>query len=334
MKRLSIKDIARKAGVAPSTVSFVLNGKAKEMRISDPVAERVAVVARAEGYSPNNIAVSLRTGRSKILGLIVEDIANPFFAALARTIEEEANQQGYRIVYCSTENNSKRANDLISMLAHSQVDGFIITPLSGMEKRIEKLKQQEMPLVFMDRYLPKVDVSSVLLDNADGVTQGMQHLIRKGYKRIGFVMVDLEQIQMKQRKEAYIKAIQKHKLNKKFILSLPFNYESEWAIKSICNFIKENELDAIFFATNYLGIIGIECIARLQLKIPEELAIVCFDDHDLFKLYPPGITAIRQPIQKIAQTAVHLLMEQLNGKKGVKIKQEQLKAELIVRGSA
>lgn len=332
MKRLSIKDIAQKAGVATSTVSFVLNGKAKMMRISDSVAQRITAVAKEEGYSPNNIAVSLRTGRSKTLALIVEDISNPFFAALAKTIEEEANKFGYRIVYCSTENDSKKGNDLVTMLLHNQVDGFIVTPLPGMEKRMEKLRQLEKPLVFMDRYLPGVDVPYVLLDNKDGVTKGMKYLLKKKYKRIGFVTVDLEQVQMKQRKEAYEK-IQKENNNPKLILNIPFAYRREQALEKINEFIKTNDLDAVFFATNYLGILGLECIAKLKLAIPKDLAVICFDDHDIFKLFPPGITTIRQPIEEIAQTTVELLMEQLHSKKPVK-RYEQLKAELVIRGSA
>src|SRR5919112_3360214 len=107
MKRVSIKDIAKQVGVVPSTVSFVLNGKAKEMRISDELAEKIKAVVKEKGYQPNHTAVSLRTGRTKILGLIVEDISNVFFATLAKIIEDEVYAMGYKILYCSTENNDQ-----------------------------------------------------------------------------------------------------------------------------------------------------------------------------------------------------------------------------------
>src|SRR5688500_556217 len=123
MKKVSIKDIARMAGVAPSTVSFVLNGKAKAMRISDSLAEKVVAVAEEQGYRPNQLAVSLRTGKSKILGLVVESISGHFFGSLAKVIEEEAEHYGYRVVYCSTDNNSKKGHELIRMLSMRQVDG-------------------------------------------------------------------------------------------------------------------------------------------------------------------------------------------------------------------
>jgi LacI family transcriptional regulator len=335
MKRVSLKDIATKAGVAPSTVSFVLNGKAKQMRISDSVAEKVLALTKAEGYTPNTIAVSLRTGRSKVLGLIVEDIANPFFAALAKTIEVRANALGYRIVYCSTENDSQKGNDLVTMLAHSQVDGFIITPLPGMEKRIEDLLQQERPVVFMDRYLPGLDVSSVLLDNHEGVRMGMDHLLNRGYQRIGFVTVDLKQVQMQQRQKAYEDVLQQwgRSPEANLVLNLPFAYEHLFAVERVKEFIRGKKLDAIFFCTNYLGILGVESITQLHLKIPGDLAIVCFDDHDLFKLYPPGITTVQQPLGEMANGAVELLMEQIGAGTKLATHHKKVKAELIVRGS-
>src|SRR5688572_31995065 len=103
MKKVSIKDIAKIAGVAPSTVSFVLNGKAREMRISETLAEKIITIAAERGYHPNQVAVSLRTGKSKILGLVVENISGHFFGSLAKVIEEEAEHYGYRVVYCSTD---------------------------------------------------------------------------------------------------------------------------------------------------------------------------------------------------------------------------------------
>ena len=124
MKRLSLKDVAKMAGVAPSTVSFVLNGKARQMRISDELAEKVMAVVKKTGYQPHSVAVNLRTGQSKTLGLIVESISGSFFAALARVIETEADRFGYNIVYCSTENNARKGSDLIRMLSRQQVDGY------------------------------------------------------------------------------------------------------------------------------------------------------------------------------------------------------------------
>src|SRR5688572_11870279 len=164
MKKVSIKDIARQAGVVPSTVSFVLNGKAKEMRISHDLAEKIKALAKEANYQPNYTAVSLRTGRTKILGLIVEDISNVFFATLAKTIEDEAYALGYKIVYCSTENNDAKGSELIRMLSNQQVDGYLITPCQGMAEEVQMLLKQNRPVVLMDRYFSDIDVPYVLVD--------------------------------------------------------------------------------------------------------------------------------------------------------------------------
>jgi LacI family transcriptional regulator len=337
MKKLSIKDIAQMAGVASSTVSFVLNGKARKMRISETVEKRVLEIARKEGYYPNQLAISLRTGKSKTLGLIVENIGNIFFASLAKTIEEEAEQYGYRVVYCSTENNAGKGKELINMLSQRQVDGFLITPVPHMEEELQQLVQLHRPIVLLDRFLPAVEASCVLVNNADAIEQGMMHLFSRGYSEIGFVTVDLDIIQMEQRLDGYIAALGKQniRLNKDLILKIPYVHQREEAIELITALLVNNpQLDALFFATNYLGILGLESINRLKMNIPEDIAMISFDDHDIFRLYPPGITSIQQPVEAIAKKAVAMLMDQCeNTDGGVQKTQVQLEANLIVRGS-
>jgi LacI family transcriptional regulator len=337
MKKVSIKDIAQMAGVASSTVSFVLNGKARKMRISETVEKRVFEVARNAGYYPNQLAISLRTGKSKTLGLIVENIGNLFFATLAKTIEEEAEQYGYRVVYCSTENNASKGKELINMLSQRQVDGYLITPAPHMEEDIQQLVQLQRPVVLIDRYLPTVDASHVLVNNAEAVGQGMSHLFSQGYREIGFVTVDLDVMQMEQRLDGYIGALSKEgiRLNKDNILKIPYTHQREEAVELIMTLLKNNpQLDALFFATNYLGILGLESISRLKMCIPQDIAVISFDDHDIFRLYPPGITSIQQPVEAIAKKAVALLMDQCeNGDNKFPHTEVELAAKLIVRGS-
>ena len=337
MKKVSIKDIASIVGAAPATVSFVLNGKAKEMRISEKLAESIKSTAEKLGYHPNQIAVSLRTGKSKILGLIVENISDNFFATLARIIEDEAELFGYRVVYCSTENEPSKGHDLIRMLSQRQVDGYLITPNSGMDDDIKELLKHKKPVVLMDRYLPGVAAPYVLVDNFGGVMKGMKHLLKKGVRNVGFVTVDLPLIQMEERERGYLQCLKSNGVNqhRKLVLRLKYNYDREEAIKLIIDFLKKHpKMEAIFFATNYLGITGLESIKRAGLKIPQDIRVICFDDHDIFRLYPPGITSIRQPIEQIAKTSVHILMQQL-GKFKSKSKKTQLAlaADLIERGS-
>lgn len=338
MKKVSLKDIAEMTGVSTSTVSFILNGKASEMRISEALKKKVLATANRLGYQPNQVAVSLRTGQTKILGLLVEDISNNFFALLAKTIEDEAEKFGYRVVYCSTENDSKKGQALLRMLAQRQVDGFLITPTSGMEQDIRKLQSQHKPVVLMDRSFPGVEVANVLVNNYGGVSEAMQHLIKTGYSKIGFITVDLDLNQMKEREAAYSDAIAKMPAGKvkakKSILTINYNSSREENKKQISKFIKTNKLDAVFFATNYLGILGLECLREQQIRIPTELAVVCFDDHDIFRLYIPDISVVQQPVEEMGRKAVHLLMDQLNKENtGTKDNQLRLNAKFVARES-
>ncbi len=314
MKKVSLKDIASKVGVAPSTVSFVLNGKSKEMRISDRLAEKIRAVADDAGYRPNKIAVSLRTGNSKILGLIVEDISNNFFASLAKTIEQEAEQFGYNVVFCSTENDDLKGSQLLKILSQQQVDGYLITPTPGMLEDIRQLQQHHQPLVLMDRGFAELQVATVLADNFNGTVAGLNHLIGNGYKNIGFVTTDMGLNQMKQREDAYYKTLEKSGIpaGETNVLRIAMKSTPEKMVQQIETFLRSGvNMDGIFFATNYLGIAGLESIRNIGLRIPEDLGVLCFDDHDIFKLHTPAITTICQPTRDIAISAVQQLISQI-----------------------
>lgn len=335
--KITIRDIARKAGVAPSTVSAVLNGKAKESRISEQLAGRIRLIASDMDYHPNYTAVSLRTGKTRVLGLIVEDISNVFFATLAKIIEEEADQVGYKVLYCSTENDEEKASERIRIFNQRQVDGFLITPTAGMRTIISKLMDQQKPVVLMDRYLPDLEVPHVLVDNYNGARLAMDHLLERGYRSIGFVTVNLNQVQMQQRRRAFEQALADHglPLQEQQILELSYRCKPPEAIEQIKAFISTHtELDAVFFATNYAGVYGLVALKQLTVVIPGELAVVCFDDHDIFRLFTPGITIVEQPVQQIARTAMQLLIRQFD-QTPVTIKDLQVlqRARLVIRES-
>lgn len=335
-KRFSLKDIARITGFSPTTVSFVLNGKARQMRISKAVEKKILEVVQKTGYVPNPVAVSLRTGRSKVLGLIVESISGSLFSSFAKVIENEAGAYGYKILYCSTENNTRRGKGWIKTLSELQIDGYIITPTLGMEKDIRKLIHNHKPVVLIDSFFPGTKIPYVLTDNTKGVMKGMRHLYEKSYKKIGFVTADLKLIQMRLREQAFIDYMRKENLfDENLLLKLPYGCEKEETINRISTFIKNTKgLEAVFFATNYLGLMGLESITRLKLKIPDKLGVICFDDHDIFRLYPPGITVIQQPAVKIAETAIRLLMNHLGVTQyPLENKQVVFPGELVIRKS-
>lgn len=339
MKGISIKDIAKQAGVSPTTVSFVLNGKAKEKRISEQVSKRIMKIAERLKYKPNQLARGLRTGKTKTIGLIVEDIANNFFATLAKVVEDEADKHHYKVLYGSTEDNTEKAKGLLEVLKYRQVDGYIITPTKNLDKEIELLTEAGKPIVLMDRYFPHLDSHYVVLDNFRGAYDATSHLVEQGYKKIAIVTIASDQTQMKDRMNGFMAALKDHKIpfNKSLVKRLPFDLDRERFIQEIKSFLLSvKDLDAVFFATNYLGISGIESIRSLQWEIGKEIGVVGFDDHDLFRLHSPSITCVSQPMQAIGENIVDILMKELNrtGPAETTPVQIVLAPELIVRESS
>jgi LacI family transcriptional regulator len=316
MKSVSIKDIANEVGVSTTTVSFVLNGKAKEKRISEDLKNEILKIASKLNYRPNQVARGLRTGQTHTLGLIVEDISNPFFANLAKVVEEEADKFGYTVMFCCTENNESKASNLINMLNHRQMDGFIITPTPGMEEDIMRLTQQKKPLVLIDRYFPDLDSSYVTVDNYKGAYEAVRYLVGKGYKRIGLVTIESSQVQMQKRLEGYYGALTDSGVqpSEELVLRLPYDLDKTTAVSLISGYISRYKPDSLFFTTNYLGVFGLESLRVSGIRIPGEMGMICFDDNDLFRLGSPSVTVVAQPIDLIGREAVTSLLHQLKNK--------------------
>ncbi|HEX8507240.1 MAG TPA: substrate-binding domain-containing protein [Hymenobacter sp.] len=310
-KRTLINDIASHLQVSIATVSLVLNGKAKQSRISDAVAQRVLAYVEEVGYKPNQLAKSLRTGKTHVIGLVVEDISNPFFATVAWLIEKQAFERGYRIIYCSTDNNTEKTKELISMFRERHVDGYIIVPSEGIEEDVEAILREQTPTVLFDRYLPGLPTNHIVVDGAEGTYAATQHLLEQGFANIAFVTTDSAQTQMEERLRGYARALEEHQLPQT-VKRVEVTKDSDKLLADILAFIDKNRAcDAIIFSTNYLSIYGLEAIAKLGLRIPTDLAVVSYDDHDLFRLYTPAITVIAQPVESIAKNVIDILLEEL-----------------------
>ena len=220
-KNLSITDIARQLNISITPVSFILNGKAREKRISQEVSEKVLKLVEELNYKPNQLAKSLRTGKTNIIGLIVEDISNAFFSNSARLIEEVAYKKGYRIIYCSTENDVAKTKELISMFQERHVDGYIITPSEGIEEEVELLLKQNLPVVLFDRALPELTSNYVGIDNFGSAYNGVLHLLEQDFERVAFITSDSHQTQMAERRQGYEQAMEQHH-KQTYIKEVPF----------------------------------------------------------------------------------------------------------------
>ncbi len=335
-KKLSIVDIANQLNISKTTVSFILNGRAQEKRISNEVVEKVLAFVKEVGYKPNSLAKSLRTGKSNTIGLMVEDISNPFFANIARLIEDKAYENGFKLTYCSTDNKTEKTRELIQMFRDRHVDGYIIAPPEGIEEDIAELIQEGFPVVLFDRYLTNISTDYVVVDNFFSTYNATKHLISQGgFENIGFVSFTSAQTQLQQRMQGYKMAMNEHNL-KCYIKEIVYQPDNSLIMKPIVEFLKNHPfLNAVIFGTNHLGACGLRVISEMGLSIPDQIGVVSFDDYEVFQLHYPPVTAIAQPIDKIANEIISIMVQKLvNPSSGDKAHTVMLPTELIIRGSS
>ena len=333
-KKISIVDIANALNISKTTVSFILNGRAQEKRISEELVKRVLKLVKEVGYKPNSLAKSLRTGKSNIIGLMVEDISNPFFANIARLIEDRAYEKGYRIIYCSTDNDTGKTQDLITMFRDRHVDGYIMAPPKNIEEDVKDLIKSGLPVVMFDRYLPDIDTDYVVVDNQFSTYNATRHLIEQGYTKIAYITFSSEQTQMVDRMNGYKNALKDFKL-KPNIKEIDFNRNEELIKEPLSAYLKKNTgLDAILFGTDHIGTCGLKVIHQLGLKVPHDLAIVSFDDYDVFELHSPSVTAIEQPVEAIADNIISLLLKKLDANTAQTTQKITLSTNLNIRNSS
>lgn len=334
-KKVSIKDIAREVGVSTALVSYVLNNKEKEARVGKEIAEKVRKAARKLNYHPNLIARSLQSGKTHTLGLIVADISNPFFSYIARAIEDSAKQHGYTVIIGSSDEQASKSADLIGAFMNRQVDGLIVAPAAQSEKQLQTLLDNRFPFVLIDRYFESLPANAVHIDNYKSAFEAVDHLIKKGYRRIGMLAYDSPLPHMLERIRGYQRALKQHGIRVK----------RNWLIRAghatldadVQKGMKElmtgaDAPDAFFFATNSLAVSGLKYIYRENILVPDELGVVSFDESDAFDFFYAPVTYVKQSIEDIGRKAVELLISQIGNPKA---KKEELiiNTQLIVRKS-
>ncbi|MES2516824.1 MAG: LacI family DNA-binding transcriptional regulator [Bacteroidota bacterium] len=335
MKKMSIKVVAEALKISTATVSYILNGKAKEKRISEDMAQKVIAFVEKHNYKPNHLAKSLRTGKTNVIGLMVEDIADPFFASIAGNIENIAYENNYKIIYSSTKNDTNKAIELIKTFRERNVDGYIITPTEGLEETINGLITSGLPVVLFDRNYADKKISYVGVDNFDSSYRAVKYLILQGYENIAFITLDSTQDQMIDRLLGYEKAINENQMTsfvKKFDYLLA---KKRTILEDIEAFIRDTPtIDALFFGTNYLAMNGIEVLNDLEMKIGKEMGVMVFDDNDLFRIHRPSISAIDQPVYEMSKQLINTLISHMETPTDYIPKQFTLPATLIFRDSS
>lgn len=337
MKKASLKDIANILDMSKTTISFVLNGKGDQMKISKATQEKVLEAAKRLNYQPNQLARSLSSGKTNTIGLVIPNIGDVFYAEIARAMERKAHKQGYNIMYCSSEEDPKRERDLINMLKARQVDGLIIAPTKLDKTEILHLKKEDYPFVLIDRYFPKIETNYVITDNHKGMYRAVDFLVSKGYKKIAFVCVQNYLEVIKQRFEGYKNALRDNGLrfSNKLVKEIDYFNMDEDIHEKLYDLLSSNsDIEALVFATNFLCTAGLGALKKMGLKIPTDIAISTFDDRALFKLMNPGITAVAQPTQLIGEKALDILLDEIeSGDASGEKQQVMLEPNFILRDS-
>lgn len=334
--KISLKDIAVKAGVSTALVSYVLNGKEKESRVGQEIAKKIKEIASELNYQPNHLAKSLRSGKTHTIGLIIADISNPFFANIARVVEDEAKKSGYTVIIGSSDEKAEKAWDLLNVLINRQVDGFIIVSSEHSESHIRHLKERNIPFVLLDRHFPDLQTDFVATNNYKASYDAGVHLLKGGYEHIGLIAYKSDMYHMKERIRGYQQALKDHHfdLNPNWLKEVRFeNIEKEVKVAIDEMLSSKDKVDAIIFATYGLAVNGLKYINELKLKVPADLGIVSFGQAEVFDLYYCPITYLKQPLEMLGKTSVEFLLEKLKNP-DVGMKQILMEAKLITRDSS
>ncbi|MBB6348100.1 LacI family transcriptional regulator [Nonomuraea muscovyensis] len=323
-----IKDVAAQAGVSVATVSRVLNDNPS---VTEETRNRVHDAMATLNYRPNAVARSLRTEATRTLGLIIGDILNPFFAELARAVEDEAREAGYTVVIGNADERADQQDHYVRTLMEQRVDGLIICPTAEVTPLVEEVSKGQRPLVFLDRTLTGIDVPSVRADGAAAITELVAHLRALGHRRVAFVSGPGTLSTGRERTAAFLRAAADHGLRvpAEYVRVGDFRAGSGQRITAELLDLPEPP-QAIFLGDNLMALGALDEIRRRGLDIPGDVAVASFDDVPWFNHIQPRITAISQPTAELGRLAVRVILDALRGKTAESV---VLPAALVIRES-
>ncbi|MGQ1909485.1 LacI family DNA-binding transcriptional regulator [Marinifilum sp. RC60d5] len=331
MKKKSIKDIAQELGFSKTTVSFVLNNKGDEKNISKKTQEKILAYVREVNYQPNQIAKSLKKGTTNTIGYLVPDISNPFYAKIGRLIEDLLAHKGYQLIIGSTDEKQKKEDSLLNMFVNRQVDGLILASCFENLGMLKSLAAQAFPMVFFDREDPDFNGNYILVENKVSMQLAVQKVIDKGAKKIGLLSITPNVYSLKLRIDGYKQALIENKIhvNEDLIKIVDINNLKESSENKLDYLIKE-KVDAVVFTNNQITANAIWLMNMNYKEEIEKVKFVSFDNLDLFDYSLPVVTSVAQPISKIAEYSVDILLEVMKSTDRIS-KKIVLKPKLIER---
>jgi DNA-binding LacI/PurR family transcriptional regulator len=326
----TLRDVANRAHVSTASASRVLN---ESTTVSLPIRERVEEAVRSLGYTPNKIATSLRRQSTQTVSLLVPDITNPFFADVAKAAARTLRRAGYSCLLCDTEGDIAVEERDATLCLHRRVDGMVVISNNSTAGFFEKLGRQGLAIVLVDRPASR-DLDSVRVDNGDGTLQVVAHLAARGQRRLAIISGPLTLLPANERFDAFVTGLDLHNLPRvdDYLhvtgFSIPHGYDAARSLLAL-----DPAPDAIFAGNNTLGIGAIRAIKEAGCRIPEDVAVIMFDDVYLAESLEPPITVIAQPTEQIGTVAAQLLLERLEDPHR-QPREVLLRPRLIARGSA
>ena len=327
----TIYDVAKKAGVAPSTVSRVINHTSY---VKDSTRTRVEAAIAELGYVPNTLARGLRSKRTHTLALMVTDITNPFFTMVARGVEDAANAADFTVIYCNTDESLEKEEKYTGILAQKQVDGVLLVPTKSNSDSVNFFQSKGIPVVVMDRSISGVQTDIVRCDSEDGSYQLTQLLIGNGHRQIAIISGPEMVSTARDRVLGYQRAIRESgQALEEMIFYGRFSQESG---EHFTRLLMEKEIPptAILGGNNFITIGILKALKSSGRRVPKDVAVVGFDDLPSSLVTDPFLTVASQPAYDMGRKAADLLLERLAGNGGKAHQHVVLPFELIIRESS
>jgi LacI family transcriptional regulator len=320
-----MRDVARSAGVSLKTVSRVVNG---ETTVAPDLAARVRAAVESLNYHPHIGASMLRRNdrRTRTIGLLLEDVSNPFSAAVHRAVEDEARRHGVHVLTGSLDEDPQRERDLARAFAQRQADGLIIAPAGSDQRYLATLG--ELPIVFVDRIADGFAADSVLATNVAGATEAVCHLLARGHRRVAYLGDHVRISTARSRYQGYLAAMTEAGLESFGAHDLHDPAAAEHATRAVLS--GPDPPTAIFASQNLITIGAVRALRRLGRR--DEVALVGFDDFPLADLLDPGVTVVAQDPAAMGRTAARALFERIDGEIGPP-REFAIPTTLIIRGS-
>ena len=328
----TIHDVAKRAGVAPITVSRVINNSGY---VSDGTRQRVETAVADLDYVPSGPARSLRIKRTNSIALILTDITNPFFTTVARGVEDAASEVGYTVTYCNTDEDEAKEQKSIDLLLRQQVDGILLVPARSNPDAVKNFRGHKIPVVVLDRRVPGAEADVVRCDSEGGAYQLVNYLLELNHRQIAILTGPEGTSTADDRLSGYLRAMTEAGLDKADCLVQRGSFTQSSGFEMAMNAFRQTpQPTAIFAANNFIAIGVMKALQELQLAVPEDVALVGFDDLPPALLMFPFLTVAAQPAYDMAREATNLLLARIAGEAPEDHQEIVLPTELVVRQSS